>query len=161
MTGSGGGGSSPLSKRGARGDFQTRFAYRPDLKSKARTLRSRLTDAEQKLWFRLRRKQICGVQFYRQKPLGSYVVDFFAPSVRLVIELDGAQHQSARQKASDTIRDTWLRGQGLDVLRFDDRQVLQEIAQVLELIHAICVRRGNPSGEVSPKQTFSSSGISQ
>jgi very-short-patch-repair endonuclease len=66
--------------------------YNPRLKAKARGLRSALTDAEQRLWNRLRRKQILGVQFYRQKPIGNYIVDFYAPAARLVIEVDGAQH---------------------------------------------------------------------
>ncbi len=57
--------------------------YNPQLKTKARTLRITLTDAEQRLWERLRRKQILGVQFYRQKPIGNYIVDFYAPAARL------------------------------------------------------------------------------
>jgi very-short-patch-repair endonuclease len=66
--------------------------YDPRLKGKARSLRAKLTDAEQRLWARLRRKQILGVQFYRQKPIGNYIADFFAPAVRLVVEVDGSQH---------------------------------------------------------------------
>jgi very-short-patch-repair endonuclease len=66
--------------------------YRKDLKPLARTLRSRMTDAEQRLWHRIRRKQIRGVQFYRQKPLLAYIVDFYCPAAKLVLELDGSQH---------------------------------------------------------------------
>jgi very-short-patch-repair endonuclease len=93
-----------------------------------------MTDAEQKLWFHLRRKQIAVVQFYRQKPLGPYVVDFHAPSVRLVIEVDGSQHFGVGEKQQDETRDAWLRQQGLAVLRFDNLQVLQETDAVLEAI---------------------------
>ena len=54
-----------------------------------------MTDAEQLLWSRLRRKQILGLQFYRQKPLLNYIVDFYCPAVNLVIECDGGQHYTA------------------------------------------------------------------
>ena len=66
--------------------------YRHSLRQSARQLRSNMTDAEQTLWQRIRRKQIRSVQFYRQKPLLNYIVDFYCPKARLVIELDGSQH---------------------------------------------------------------------
>ena len=64
--------------------------YRNNLKPLARQLRLNMTDAEQKLWFQLRRKQILDIVFYRQKPIGNYIVDFYAPSQKLVVEVDGA-----------------------------------------------------------------------
>lgn len=64
--------------------------YRKILKEPARLLRSNMTDAEQVLWHRIRRKQIQGVQFYRQKPLLAFIVDFYCPVAKLVIELDGS-----------------------------------------------------------------------
>jgi very-short-patch-repair endonuclease len=63
--------------------------FRQRLKKSARQLRSNLTDAEQALWKKLRRKQIQGVQFYRQKPLLDFIVDFYCSKAQLVIELDG------------------------------------------------------------------------
>jgi len=63
--------------------------YNKPLKSNSRVLRANMTDAEQKLWYRLRRKQINGWQVYRQKPIGPYIVDFYCPATGLVIELDG------------------------------------------------------------------------
>ena len=66
--------------------------YSENLKNPARDLRRNLTDSEQVLWHRLRGKQILGIQFYRQKPLGRYIVDFFAPRAKLIIEVDGSQH---------------------------------------------------------------------
>jgi very-short-patch-repair endonuclease len=66
--------------------------YNPRLKTIARSLRISLTDAEQRLWNRLPAKQILGVQFYRQKPIGNYIVDFYAPAARLVVEVDGSHH---------------------------------------------------------------------
>ena len=67
------------------------LAYKPQLRPLARRLRAAMTDAEHRLWFRLRRKQLLWVQFYRQKPIGKYIVDFYAPAVALVIEVDGGQ----------------------------------------------------------------------
>ena len=108
--------------------------YNPKLKSFSRRLRTGMTEAEQKLWSRLRGKQINGVQFYRQKPLGPYIVDFYAAKVRLVIEIDGAQHFEPAHQARDSVRDEWLKQQGLKVLRFDNLQVLRETEAVLEQI---------------------------
>lgn len=108
--------------------------YNPKLKPLSRQLRTSMTEAEQKLWERLRGKQLHGVQFYRQKPLGPYIVDFFGPKVKLVIELDGGQHFEESHRVCDTVRDEWLRQQGLMVLRFDNLQMLQETEAVLEEI---------------------------
>ncbi len=108
------------------------LTYNPRLKARARSLRSSLTDAEQRLWSRLRRKQVLGVQFYRQRPIGNYIVDFFAPAVRLVIEVDGAHHSEVTQAKYDKKRSTYLEQIGLKVLRFDDRQMLTETDAVIE-----------------------------
>jgi very-short-patch-repair endonuclease len=108
--------------------------YRQDLKKLARRLRQQMTDAELKLWSRIRRKQICGVQFYRQKPLSDFIVDFYAPSVDLVIEVDGGQHQEPEHQRRDTLRDEILEEMGLRVLRFDNLQILQELDAVVERI---------------------------
>jgi very-short-patch-repair endonuclease len=108
--------------------------YNPQLKIKARSLRAGLTDAEQRLWSRLRRKQIAGVQFYRQKPVGNYIVDFYAPAARLVVESDGSQHFDVAQAGYDKRRSRYLEQLGLKVLRFDDRQVLLELESVVEEI---------------------------
>ena len=109
--------------------------YNPKLRTKARSLRAGLTDAEQCLWRRLRRKQILGVQFYRQKPIGNYIVDFYAPAACLVVELDGSQHAEITQAKYDERRSEYLENVGLRVLRFDDRQVLLELDAVAEEIY--------------------------
>jgi very-short-patch-repair endonuclease len=82
--------------------------YNPKLKANARQLRQNLTDSELSLWRRLRGKQLAGVQFYRQKPIGDYVVDFYAPKAKLVIEIDGSQHLEASHVAQDRERDEYL-----------------------------------------------------
>lgn len=108
--------------------------YRKILKEPARALRTGMTDAEQMLWQRIRRKQIQNVQFYRQKPLLAFIVDFYCPAAKLVVELDGSQHFETGHQAKDRARDAALAGLGLRVLRFDDRQVLLETDAVLAAI---------------------------
>ena len=95
-----------------------------------------MTDAEHRLWFRLRRKQLLGVQFYRQKPIGKYIVDFYAPAVALVIEVDGGQHFEASQARRDERRTAYLETQNLRVLRFTDREVLQQLDAVVDAVFA-------------------------
>ena len=100
-----------------------------------------MTDAEQVLWQRIRRKQIQNVQFYRQKPLLAFIVDFYCPAAKLVIELDGSQHSEAEHQAKDQDRDAALASLGLRVLRFDNRQVLLETDAVLNVIDGMVKER--------------------
>ena len=115
--------------------------YNRQLKQHARTLRANMTDAELVLWHQLRRKQINGLQFYRQKPLLSYIVDFYCPAAKLVIELDGSQHFEADHINKDQNRDAALARAGLHVLRFDNRQLLLEMQAVLEVINEAVGKR--------------------
>jgi very-short-patch-repair endonuclease len=121
--------------------------YNNRLKPKARDLRKNMTDSENVLWSRLRRKQLLGVQFYRQKPIGNYVVDFFAPRARLVVEVDGLQHMEDHLIKTDQRRDAYLANLGLHALRFGNRQVLQDTDRVVEMIYRTLSARldcGNP-----------------
>ena len=134
--------SPPLKKGGQGGFFPIfkRFNFRmlqydARLKENSRILRQKQTDCELLLWSKLRRKQICGIQFYRQKPIGLFIVDFYAPRASLVIELDGSQHFKASQAAYDAHRDAYLQNQGLTVLRFNNAQVLKGTTGVLEVIY--------------------------
>ena len=111
--------------------------YSKQLKQSARTLRAGMTDAEQKLWVYLRRKQVRGLQFYRQKPLLNFIVDFYCPAAKLVIELDGSQHAELDHQQKDQRRDNLLKELGLLVLRFDNKQVLMEVDSVLAVINDV------------------------
>ncbi|KRB08155.1 endonuclease domain-containing protein [Lysobacter sp. Root690] len=115
--------------------------YAQSLKYRSRDLRGGMSAAEARLWFLLRRKQILNVPFYRQKPLLTYVVDFFAPAAGLVIEVDGSQHLSEEGLAADARRTLALESLGLKVMRFDNRQVLMETAAVMEVIYWIVSER--------------------
>ena len=85
-----------------------------------------MTDAEQRLWFRLRRKQVLNIQFYGQKPIENYIMDFYAPAVKLVVEVDGGQYFDDEYRCRDEQRDACLKKMGLHVLRFDNLQVCRK-----------------------------------
>src|SRR5580692_11066238 len=92
----------------------------------ARKLRGTPTDAEIRLWSRLRRKQLDGFRFRRQQPIGRYIVDFFCPEAKLIIEVDGGQHADEDSKRSD-----WLTERGYRVIRFWNNDVLANTEGVL------------------------------
>ena len=110
------------------------LGYKSNLKSIGRRLRSEMTECERMLWSRLRRKQLRGTQFYRQKPIGSYIVDFYAPAARLVVEVDGSQHQDNIHAQNDDHREESLKSQGLRVLRFTNLQVIDDLDSVVCIV---------------------------
>jgi very-short-patch-repair endonuclease len=117
---------------------------RRDLIHFARELRRRQTDAEKKLWSRIRNRQIDGWKFKRQVPAGSYVLDFFCFEASLVLEVDGGQHAQERVE-HDRIRTNYLEQQGLAVLRFWNGDVLNNMDGVLERIYLALGGRKAPS----------------
>ena len=108
--------------------------YNNKLQTRARTLRKNMTDAERMLWSKLTRKQLSGFQFYRQRIIGNFIVDFYCPRAKLVIEVDSGQHYHGKVESSDKIRDASLKNLGLKVLRFSDRDVPKNLDGVLEMI---------------------------
>lgn len=108
--------------------------YNKKLKSRSRELRSSMTDAEVVLWTKVRRKQLFGLHFYRQKPIGNYIVDFYCPKAQLVIEVDGGQHYKPEGAFRDSVRDSFLKHLGLSVLRFSNRDVLYNMDGVFATI---------------------------
>src|SRR5262245_16073058 len=101
-------------------------------KSRARKLRRKLTDVENKLWSQLRGRQLSGVKFRRQHPIGPFIVDFCCVERGLVVELDGSQH--AERRAADERRTRLVERFGYRVLRFWDNEVLSNLDGVLERI---------------------------
>ncbi len=108
--------------------------FNKKLKPLARTLRSNMTDAEQLIWSKIRRKQIGNLQFYRQKNIGNYIVDFYCPKAKLVMEIDGGQHYESNGMRKDQARECYLQGLGLTVMRFSNIDILKNIDGVLERI---------------------------
>ena len=97
--------------------------------SRARSLRRDQSTAEQKLWGRLRNRQLEGHKFRRQVPLGRFIVDFSCYDARLVIEVDGGQH--AEQTQEDAARTAWFESRGFRVLRFWNSEVEESMEGVL------------------------------
>lgn len=103
-------------------------------KSVRRALRRQATVAERALWKLIRNRQLDGRKFRRQYGIGPYVVDFFCTEESLAIELDGGHHRNPRQREHDRKRTDFLSDQGVSVLRFENRLVLEHPAFVLEAI---------------------------
>src|SRR3990167_7615302 len=109
----------------------------------AKELRKKQTDAERFLWKHLRARQIEGIKFRRQQPVGKFIVDFVSYEKKIVLELDGSQHIDA--KAEDKERDAWFSEQGFQVLRFWSNEVLENLEGVLEVIRERISPSPNPS----------------
>ena len=108
--------------------------YNGNLKQYSRQLRGSMTDAERRLWAKIRMKQLKGYQFYRQKPIGDYIIDFFCPRAKLVIEVDGSYHLVGETIEYDRIRDEYLSSLGLRVLRFSNSDLVTHIEGVVKRI---------------------------
>ena len=117
--------------------------------ARARDLRLNATLAEQKLWAQLSARKIAGVRFNRQVPIGPFICDFVARSLKLVIEVDGGQHDVARAK--DERRTAYLATQGYRVIRFWDNDVLERLDGVVMEIERVVT--GNSDATCSPDMT--------
>jgi very-short-patch-repair endonuclease len=104
----------------------------------ARGLRQRETEPEQILWSWLRTKQLEGIKFRRQEPIGNYIVDFVSFDKKLIIELDSGQHNEDNIALKDTMRTDWLAYQGFKVIRFWNDDVLSNLDGVMiKIIEAL------------------------
>jgi very-short-patch-repair endonuclease len=106
----------------------------PSLKPLRRALRSRMTSAEIALWMQLKSSQLASRKFRRQHSIREYVVDFYCPSERLIVELDGAPHDSEQGFLKDEERDAWLASLGFIILRIENQDVMNNMEGVLQLI---------------------------
>ena len=106
--------------------------HTPQALINAKQLRQQQTQAEQQLWSKLRHRQLAGLKFRRQVPIGAYIVDFYCHEQGLVVELDGSQH--IEQAAYDEVRSQFLQAQGLTVLRFWNNVVLTDVDSVLQQV---------------------------
>ena len=141
--------SSPQRGEVGRGEQWQPTPVPSTLLQAARDLRKNLTDAEPTLWQCLRGKQLAGYRFRKQHPLGRYVLDFYCPSAKVAIELDGGQHNTEAGKARDTERTAFLTQQGIQVLRFWNHEVFDNLEGVLGRIGE-CLRSVVPPPQPSP-----------
>lgn len=123
------------------------------LKKFSRQLRKKQTDPEGCLWFSLRSRRLLGYKFRRQHPIGNYIVDFVCLDAKVIVELDGSQH--LMQVSYDQKRDSFLKMNGYNVLRFHNNEFLDNLDSVLDLIaQALLVSPHSnslPQGERGPE----------
>jgi very-short-patch-repair endonuclease len=110
------------------------FPYNKNLVALAKELRKNMTPAEKCLWSRLRNKSL-GFTFFRQRPIGEYIVDFFCPTAFLVVEVDGGVHSKQEALENDKVRDGYMRSLELILLRFTNSEVLNTTDNVVEKIY--------------------------
>jgi very-short-patch-repair endonuclease len=135
-----------------------RFNRTPAKTKRAQALRRDMTDAERKLWSALRGKQMAGVSFRRQHPVGDYVVDFYCPAAKLAIELDGGQHGFAANVRRDNRRTAELKATGIRVLRFWNNELTDNFAGVLETIYREVSASGEGGSTPTPTLPLSGGG---
>jgi very-short-patch-repair endonuclease len=104
----------------------------PEIEAAARRLRQNMTPAEQTLWQALKGRQLAGLKFRPQHPVGPFILDFYCPARKLVVELDGGVHDE--QVNYDEARARQLNDYGYRVLRFRNQEVLNDLDSVLERI---------------------------
>ena len=108
--------------------------YNPKLKELARQLRNNATKSEIRLWQRLKRNQMYGYDFHRQKPIDEFIVDFFCNTLQLAIECDGYSHEILEVWEKDKRKTKILNNLGVRVLRFSDHQIMNDLENVLRAI---------------------------
>ncbi len=136
---------SPLAGEGAERQKREAGEGARPLTNTARKLRSRMTDAEAKLWFALRDRRFQSFKFRRQVPIGSYVADFVSYTSRLVVEVDGGQHAESRR---DAARDRWLAESDFRVMRFWNNEVLSNLEGGLTVLAAELANTPHPSSRL-------------
>jgi very-short-patch-repair endonuclease len=105
-----------------------------DLKERRKTLRKNQTPAERKLWNSLRNKKIQDFKFYRQFSIDYYIADFYCPESKLVIEIDGLQHNRKYEKDYDQVRTELLESLNIKVIRFSNDKVMNNFQEVIDQI---------------------------
>ncbi|MCJ7832999.1 MAG: DUF559 domain-containing protein [Deltaproteobacteria bacterium] len=121
------------------------------LRNAAKNLRKQATNTELSLWFYLQAKQLDGIKFRRQQPIGKYIVDFVCFEKKIIIEVDGGQHLESE---NDKNRDEWLAKQGFKVLRFWNNEVLTNMIGVLEVIRSHCLKSPSPTPPIKGGDNF-------
>lgn len=104
------------------------------LKDRRRELRSNQTEFEKILWNSIRGRKLNGFKFHRQYSIGPYIVDFYCPFIRLAIEIDGEHHTKTDIYYYDKERSEYLKSAGIQVVRFMNNEIIDNVDQVLDKI---------------------------
>ena len=143
-----------VGREAARRGSRQRFSRTTAMTKRARHLRTNMTNAEYRLWHALRRKQVHGLQFRRQHPVGTYTLDFYCPQIGLAVEVDGGQH-AEQKRLTDNHRTRWLGEKGIVVVRYWNNDVLTNLEGVLsDLVQRVESR----ARELTPSLTLPLSG---
>ncbi len=110
---------------------------RPTIFSRAKNLRENMTETEAMLWEKLRNKKLLNYKFRRQHPINNYIVDFYCHKLRLIIEVDGGYHTPIEQKKIDKERSAILEFQDLKVIRFTNKEIIENLLDVIDEIKVI------------------------
>jgi very-short-patch-repair endonuclease len=107
---------------------------RTRMKERRRELRKNETEAENVLWEQIRDRKLAGIKFRRQYSIGAFVVDFYCPSLKLAIEVDGSVHETEKAKIYDRYRQKGIEELKIKFLRFSNSEIVNDISQVLDII---------------------------
>jgi very-short-patch-repair endonuclease len=121
----------------------------PRLIEFAKHMRREMTEPEKRLWYQLRAKRFEGTKFRKQKIVGSYIIDFSSNEPKLAIEIDGNTH--ADRQEYDAIRTEYLEQQGYKVIRFSNRDVMENLEEILETLAAVIAEMRPPLPTLSPE----------
>ena len=117
------------------------YSAKPHIFEKAKALRNNMTSSELKLWEHLKGKKMVGLRFRPQHPIDIFIADFYCHPIKLVIEIDGGIHQTIEQKEYDIERTAELNNWGIEVVRYTNNCVENNIEQVIKEIEQICIKR--------------------
>ena len=115
---------------------------KPSTLEKRRYLRNNMTEPEMKLWQYIKNKQL-GVKFRRQHSIGEYIADFYCTKLKLVIEIDGESHFDDEAIEYDIIRTNFFKNLGIEVIRFNNDEVMTNIEGVFDVISKLLVENKN------------------
>ncbi|MBS0288247.1 MAG: DUF559 domain-containing protein [Proteobacteria bacterium] len=121
------------------------MSYRKLLYPTAKELRNNLTEPEKLFWDRVRSNKLSGVRFHRQRILGPYIVDFYAPSIRLVVEIDGSQHFEASHFERDIIRDEYLKDNNIVIKRYSNLEIYHQLNVVIDDVYNFILKVKEPN----------------
>ena len=117
------------------------YGAKPDIFKKAKKLRENMTDAEKKLWFTLCENKLMNFRFKPQHPIDIFIVDFYCHKLKLVLEVDGNVHNLKEQREYDKGREAELTYLGIKVVRFTNKEVLNDNRRTIDRIATICSER--------------------
>ena len=117
------------------------YNAKPHIFEKAKALRNNMTNSELTLWEKLKGKQMLGLRFRPQHPIDIFIADFYCHPIKLVIEIDGRIHKTIEQKEYDIGRTGELNYWDIEVIRFTNEQIENNINQVIKQIEQTCIKR--------------------